>query len=302
MIKFLIFVIALLHVTLQADTRGLKSSTHYMDETQEKIELYDTSYAIVIGINNYKEIPSLDAALKDAKTVSKLLQERGMIVTELLDKEATRKNIAKSIGDVMHNKSKNNDRVLIYFAGHGVATGDEGNKMGYILPYDAEIDYPRATGISMREINGWTSGYKAKHVMFVADSCYSGLNLKTRSVPKSDDIPDYIKVIAKESIRVSMTAGSSNQEAHEYKGHGLFTYYFLEGLNGKADRNGDGITTSYELVNYIQPKVIQTAQTEFSSFQTPLMGRSGEGEFVFLTPKQIEEQSTVKDVDVFVGF
>jgi hypothetical protein len=300
MMKFLIFVF-ILYGILQADTRGIKP-IHYIDKRENKIDLYNNSYAIVIGINEYKEIPSLDAAVSDAMKVSALLQNRGMKVTQLIDHQATRKNIAKAIGDVMHNISKANDRVLIYFAGHGVATGDKGSKMGYILPYDAELNYPRATGISMREINGWTAGYKAKHVMFVADSCYSGLNLKTRSVPKSDTIPDYIRVIAREPIRISMTAGSSNQEAHEYKGHGLFTYFFLEGLTGKADRNDDGIITSYELVNYIQPNVIHTAQAEFKSFQTPLMGRSGEGEFVFLTPKQIEDQATVKDVDVFVGF
>lgn len=300
---FLAILVVAFTITADAENRSLvRSKVEYINNQSEKLELYSRSYAVVIGVDNYKEIPRLGGAVHDAMAVSNILEERGMEVKTLLNKQATRKNIAKTIGDILQNTVSVDDRVFIYFAGHGVATGDAGREMGYILPYDAELDYPRATGISMREINGWTAGYKAKHVMFVADSCYSGLNLKTRSVPKSDDIPDYIKVVTKEPVRVSMTAGNSSQEAHEYRGHGLFTYFFIKGLEGKADLNNDGVVTSYELVNYIQPKVIQTARSEFKSDQTPLMGRSGEGEFVFLTPAQIRAQETVEDIDAYGGF
>jgi uncharacterized caspase-like protein len=59
-------------------------------------------------------------------------------------------------------------------------------------------------------------------------------------------------------------------------GHGLFTYYVLEGLQGKADRNGDGIVTVSELYEYVEDQV-DTAARRAGGRQRPLMKGEIEG-------------------------
>lgn len=243
---------------------------------------YEASHAVIIGVDNYDDLPALKGAERDARAVADRLRRHGFQVTELLGRAATRKNISELLGDQLPNRLGPHDRVLIYFAGHGVSTGQEGREMGYLMPVEGERASMRATGISMRELQNWFADYRSKHVMFVADACYSGLAISTRSVGLDPSVQGYLQQVTGRDVRMSMTAGSAGEVAHEWRGHGLFTYWFLEALDGAADANRDGILTSDEIAAFVKPNVTQTAWSQFSASQTPQVGRSGEGEFIFL--------------------
>ncbi len=68
---------------------------------------------------------------------------------------------------------------------------------------NAEHDSPVSTGISMSELQNWFADYRSKHVMFVADSCYSGLALTTRSTGLDPQTQDYLKHITSRKVRVA---------------------------------------------------------------------------------------------------
>ena len=59
-------------------------------------------------------------------------------------------------------------------------------------------------------------------------------------------------------------------------GHGVFTYYLLEGLRGKADRNGDGVVTVSELYEYVEEQVERKVR-EAGGRQRPIMKGEIEG-------------------------
>ncbi len=60
------------------------------------------------------------------------------------------------------------------------------------------------------------------------------------------------------------SASSDTQLALEgYKGHGLFTYVLIEGLNGKADIKKDGYITVLGLADYVEENVVRISEDVF---------------------------------------
>jgi len=247
--------------------------------------VFAKSHAVVIGIDAYQRVPSLAGAVRDAEVVAAALEARGFEVTTLLDAQATRTNIAAELGDRLHSRVGPDDRVLVFFAGHGYSTGDGDHRMGYLLPVEADRSAVRATGLSMSELQSWLAGYPSKHVLLVADACYSGLALATRSTGMDASTKNYLQDVTKRRVRFTLVAGRDDQEAHEdtQSGHGVFTRFFLEGLDGAADANGDGLVTSDELAVYVKPQVSTYVSQNFQASQTPQSARSGMGEFVFFS-------------------
>ncbi len=262
---------------------GFGASVAYQTDDGGPLQLYQRSWAVVIGIDAYGDLPRLGGAVRDATKVSDYLQAQGFDVTLLTDAGATRAAITELVGDRLPSKVGSDDRVLIYFAGHGLSRGEGDSAMGYLMPVEAKRASPASTAISMAELQRWFAQYKSKHVLYVADACYSGLSIGTRSVGLSPETRDYVRHVTQRPVRVALVAGNSGQEAHEYQGHGLFTFFLLQGLQGGADANKDGLVTTDELAAFVKPNVAQIAAQQFKAQQHPQFARMGEGEFLFLT-------------------
>ena len=98
-------------------------------------ETYESSLALIIGINKYKKASPLQYAVKDAEEVAKVLVKSFNFdqkkITLLLDEEATKANITQSFLSYV-NTSNDNDRIFFFFAGHGhTCTGYRG-EAGYL--------------------------------------------------------------------------------------------------------------------------------------------------------------------------
>jgi uncharacterized caspase-like protein len=75
-----------------------------------------------------------------------------------------------------------------------------------------------------------------------------------------------------------LSAATSVQEALEgYKGHGLFTYVIVEGLNGAADTDRDGFVKTLELADYVDNQVPELAEKVFQHKQYPIVSPTGQG-------------------------
>src|SRR5262245_34298342 len=98
-------------------------------------------WAVVIGIDGYQYAPRLRYAVNDAREVARVLTGQGFQTTVLYDSRATRRAIVSELGGKLVKKVSPRDRVLIYYAGHGVEQRVEGGKvMGYVLVGDREIE------------------------------------------------------------------------------------------------------------------------------------------------------------------
>lgn len=264
-----------------ADQRGVRIDGR---EPQTFVqEQYGRAWAVVIGVNEYgTDIPRLKYAVPDATAVGDLLEKQGFTVARLFDRQATRNRILEVLGDELPLKVKPNDRVAIFYAGHGETKSVEGaQEMGYLLPVDAERTRLHRTSISMGEIRQLASLLPAKHVLFLVDVCYGGIaGQQFRSLPAQTSA--YLRQITRERGRQLITAGGPGQQVVEGPqwGHSVFTYYLLQGLNGLADLNGDGIIPASELYAYLDGRVPAAADNQ----QRPeLWSLAAEkGEFVFI--------------------
>jgi hypothetical protein len=246
---------------------------------------YNKSWAIVIGIDKYDICPPLEYAVSDAKAVAKTLRAIGFDeVIEILDKEATREHILTVLGSELPKKVGPEDRVLIFFAGHGQTESlPDGKEQGYIIPVDGDISNYFTTAISMQQVREISERVPAKHILYVMDACYSGQGF-TRAIGVEPAINGYLqKITSMRSVQM-ITAGGKREQVVELQGHGLFTRYFLRGLEGEADRDNDQVVTASELGAYLMPQVSRASDNQ----QTPQYGRlEGEGEVVFtVSPNQ----------------
>jgi peptidoglycan/xylan/chitin deacetylase (PgdA/CDA1 family)/tetratricopeptide (TPR) repeat protein len=246
---------------------------------------YRESWAAVIGIDNYQNWPKLRYAANDAQGVRDLLVQKYKFKPQnvflLLNQDATRQNIQSLLGDKLGNPEmvKREDRVFVFFAGHGATRKlPSGRELGYIIPVDADLSNYQGQSISMTNFQDIAESIPAKHLLFVMDSCYSGLALtRGGSVAGSQN---YVQEIARREARQMFTAGGADQQVADNgpNGHSIFTWTLLQALDGRADLNGDGIITATELAAYVSPMVSSL------SHQTPAFGNlpgSEGGDFIF---------------------
>jgi hypothetical protein len=249
---------------------------------------YSSSWAVVVGINDYRTWPPLNYAVNDARSVRAKLLDLGFDsekIFELYNREATKENILRIVADELPRKTSLNDRVLFFFAGHGQTEELHGGiQRGFLIPVDGDLDNLYAKSIPMNVVADISQRIPAKHILFLMDACYSGLAF-ARSSPMSSQTPGYLEKITSTRARQIITAGGAGEQVFEQEGHGLFTKRLLEAFDRGADVNSDGVLTAFELGNYLRSQV----SAESAKRQTPIFGTlEGEGEFVFLMPQRKE--------------
>ena len=254
-------------------------------ETTARVELYDESFAVVVGIDLYPspEWPQLSYAVKDAKAMAQYLTRNGFEVITLYDQDATKSTIVGAMQNNLARRVGARDRVLVFFAGHGYTETLGGQEWGYIVPYDGGDS--SAGFISMEELQGQSAKMgAATHQLFIMDSCYGG-TLGTRGVsPLNPGIPGYLEEVTRRPARQIITAGGKNQQVADGgpRGHSVFTGYLLEALEDSlGDLNGDGYITFSELNAYLVPRATSTLQTPAVGY----LPAHGLGEFTFRAPR-----------------
>jgi len=227
-------------------------------------------HAIVIGNNNYRTLPKLKTAVNDARTVSKLLRNNYNYDVTLLE-NATRFDILTSFDTVL-DKLTSRDNLLIYYAGHGWLDpdGDE----GYWLPVDASRA-SRVNWVSNASITTVLKGLKAKHVLVVADSCYSGK--LTRGLSIKQRKPGYLEHASRQRVRSVLASGGLEPVSDDgMNGHSVFAGAFIKTL-----QENDAVLLGDQLFQKIfRPVKLNADQTpEYSDIRKA--GHQG-GDFIFI--------------------
>ncbi|MCX6123023.1 MAG: caspase family protein [Ignavibacteriales bacterium] len=227
-------------------------------------------WAVVVGVSEYKNpgIPSLKYADKDAEALADFLRrpEGGGYDSDhmqvLLNKDATLTNLKAALITFL-NQAIDMDLVIIYFAGHGAPEPAKPSNT-YLLTYDTDPNSLGTSAFPMWDIETVLKRYiSAKRVVVFSDACHSGaisVNFTTRGLADSEPnlVNQYLADLSKtkEGI-VIFTASAAGEVSQEFPdmGHGAFTFYLLEGLEGKADFNNDYTVTINELMQYVEEQV-----------------------------------------------
>lgn len=262
---------------------------------------YGESRALVIGINEYQHAAPLSYACNDATEIRNLLVNELGFHSEnvicLLDDQATRDGILRSYFRFTKDDIGLDDRIFIFFAGHGsTLTGSRG-EVGFLIPHDAVLnDY--STFVRWDELTRNSELIRAKHVLFIMDACYGGLALTRQTLPGSTR---FLKDMLLRHSRQVLTAGKANETVSDaggpLPGHSVFTGHLIEALRGKAASDGEVITAS-GVMAYVYARV----SGDKDSNQTPHYGHfDGDGDFIFRAPGLTElEAPEERDLDRLV--
>jgi uncharacterized caspase-like protein len=140
----------------------------------KKVTLYTKSKALVIGMDHYSGgWPSLSNGIKDAEEVAKGLTAQGFEVT--FKKDLKSRDVDDTLRDFFISEASDpGARLLLWFAGHGDTIDDE----AYLVPTDAplpKLDSEfRLKAVSLRRFGEYMREAKARHVLAIFDSCFSG--------------------------------------------------------------------------------------------------------------------------------
>ncbi len=235
------------------------------------------AYAVVIGIEKYRErLPDAPYAKSDAETMAKYLTKsmgfEKRNVALLINDRATRSDLSKYLGTWLRNRVKPGSRVFIYFSGHGAP--DVKTSSAYIVPYDGDPTYISDTGYPLKKLYEDLGKLKAGEIIVALDSCFSGAGGRSVIARGARPIALTLKnpaIAAGNMVILSASSGAQASSTYEDKGHGLFTYYLLKGLQGAADANQSGNISVKELHEYIGPRVETIALEEYNNEQTPQM-------------------------------
>ena len=188
---------------------------------------FGTYHALVIGNNHYRNLPDLRTAVHDAQTIGQLLQDRyGYKVRILTD--ASRAEILTAINAYRRTLTEG-DNLLIYYAGHGWLDRDA--DQGYWLPVNATRDN-QIEWISNNAVTSEIRAIQAKHIIVVADSCYSGK--LARGLQITQRTPGYFRRMAQKKARVVISSGGLEPvvDSGGQRNHSIFAGAFIEALSG----------------------------------------------------------------------
>jgi len=252
-------------------------------DSEEVLDLYSEYHALVVGIgeyrNGWKELPN---AVKDAEEVARMFGDLGWEVDLVKNPDGQKLNL--KLNELIVDTAQDSDKgVLVWFSGHGHTQDKaDGTPLGYLVPADAPDPYRdpggfMTTAINMDRILSVSNQIRAKHVLMIFDSCFSGtLFATTRSARPSP----YIQRKVAKPVRQFITAGQAEEVVPDYS---VFHKTFLSGIEeGEADLNEDSYITGTELGSYLAEKVTNysggSQNPVFGKIQNPSLDK---GDFVF---------------------
>jgi ABC-type phosphate transport system auxiliary subunit len=202
----------------------------------QRLRLPGQDYALLIGNEAYRHLPRLHTPIADVERLERILGERyGFRVRTLHN--ATRYDTLSALND-LRERLTSEDRLLVYYAGHGEL--EPTNMRGHWLPVDAEPD-STANWLSNVDVTDILNVIRARQILLVADSCYSG-TLTRSSLTRlqvgltPEERATWLELMARKRARVVLTSGGLAPVLDFGGGeHSVFARSFIEALETNDD-------------------------------------------------------------------
>ncbi len=235
-------------------------------------ETIPTYHAIIIAAKDYNDpsIPDLENPLKDAQELKSILQTHYTFSPKNIETlyNKTREEIMQSLV-LKSNTLTENDNLLIFYAGHGIAEKDKfGDVDGYWIPSSAKKGL-NASYISADDIKKALKRSNAKHILVVADACFSGAFTRGMSSDASAAIQKQYSVPS----RKVMASGNLEPVPDNSK----FIYYLKKNLK----ENKEKYLTAKKLFDGFYEAILNNSDTSPQYAAIKNVGDEG-GEFVFI--------------------
>ena len=239
-------------------------------------------YAIVIGNQNYKVLESLQTPHSDVARVMRVLSDQYGFNVQMLE-DADDVAMLRALNDLA-KVVKENDNVLIYYAGHGTRLNTVGREAGYWLPTNAERPPNDTFWVPNEQISAHLGRLSAKRILVVADSCYAGL-LSTDpgvNVFGKEVSIDYLKYKLPKRSRLLLSSGGDQPVLDSGGGsNSVFARAFLDVL--EANREVMSTPLLFEKVQErVKAAAIRSDFSQVPEFRSIKSAGHEVGDFFFL--------------------
>ncbi len=240
---------------------------------------YGRYHALVIGNDDYSALPKLNTAIADAEAVAALLERRyGHRVTLL--RNATRAQMVTAVNRLRAELTED-DNLLIYYAGHGLLDRQSG--AGFWLPVDAAEDN-EANWFAVSTLTRNLKAMAARHVLVVADSCYSGTLTRDggAGLATGQRREAWLERAAAQRSRTALVSGGLEPVQDGGGGrHSVFAKAFLTAL-----QDNDGILEGQGLFARVRGPVVVDARQTPAYANIRFTGHEG-GDYLFVPRDRI---------------
>ncbi len=226
------------------------------------------TYALLIGISKYQRLPEhqwLRYAHEDALLFEKYLRSsRGGSLPDqdlvlLIEEKATTAAIKNAFETFLKARATKNDTVVVMIAAHGVV--EQGRGGAYIITHDSDPEDLAATAIPMADIQNLIREDLAGvgQVLVFVDVCRAGTIGAMKGANTVNKVVERLAEVEGE-LFLFLASGPKELsfEGVQYGGgHGAFSYFLLDALNGGGDGDGDGSINVGETTDYVREKVVE---------------------------------------------
>ena len=217
-------------------------------------------WAFLVGINRYTEYGSLSYCVDDVLALEKLLTAANYTVVCLHDRLDSPNRRYPTVDNIRAEfqhlcaaiqagaNQGQDDLLLVYFACHGTRHSDDQPRL---VATDTRKKLLADRAISIAELEQGMDNSGAGCKILMLDACHIGLGKSNTRAPEDPELLRKIHDLAKGYALLA--ASTDQQDAHEWDGvqHGVFSFYALSGLSGKADLHGKSYVTVGDLSGYI---------------------------------------------------
>jgi predicted nucleic acid-binding Zn-ribbon protein len=239
-------------------------------------------YALMIGNNDYRNLPTLKTAANDAREFGQILESKYGFTTKVL-LNATRAEIYSAL-DFYRKELTENDNFLLYYAGHGEL--DRKNRRGYWLPVDADSD-SHINSIPNYTITDILNIMSVKQAIIISDTCYSGIMTRSAINGQQVGMSDkkrlkWFKEIAKKRSRTVLTSGGLMPVMDVgLSDHSIFAKSILDALT-----ENDTIIEASRLYRRIRSEVVDVSNQlgfkQVPQYAVNLHAGHESGDFLFV--------------------
>ena len=276
---FLLLSLVILLINPGAVTANLEKDASKGVDVERK-HSQGNRWALLIGVDQYDQLDRLRYCSKDVLAIGERFVESGfhrdrVIVlhneTKSLSHQPLKGNIEKQL-KLVFNSVKPNDLLIVFFSGHGVRL----NGKSYLCPYEADLDNPAKTLVSLDDMFSELKKCPAASKLMVIDACQNDVvQHGVKSATSARAVTDFSKALVEMTpkgilLLTSCAPGEKSREATEFE-HGVFMYYILEGLRGQADGNKNGTVTLAELFGYASDRTQDYVRVKYKTLQRPAL-------------------------------
>ena len=232
-------------------------------------------FAVLVGNNAYTTpIPPLETPIADVSQIASVLQTRFGFETRIV-KDAGKTKIIEALNDVAA-EAKPDDAVLLMYAGHGYLMEDI--KMGYWIPVDASVKTAQGW-ISNSDISKLLAAIRARQLILISDSCYSGSLTKEQKVPHGKEIKTE-EILKQRSVLV-FSSGADEPVSDEGKeGHSIFAWNLVKTL-----QSAGSLTSGVQVWSVVSKDVSKEYPQQPQYGAVVSAGHIEGGDFLFQMPK-----------------